>query len=221
MDISFFKRYKLLYFILEFNFSIFDQINWIIEECHKRGIEFHEWMNPYRIVSKSSKTLDEITTYYNLYTKNPAIQKSNIMEGKYYYLLNPGLQNMRDFLIDTVLEFLNKYKEVDAIHFDDYFYNNLISLEVDHKIYEEYIDFHPEVNYKKDNIKDKSDWRSEQVNLLIQSLHNTIIEFNQKNNKNILFGISPSGIYKTCENNNESVTYDSERNVITSGVYSK
>lgn len=178
-------------------------------------------MNPYRIVSKSSKTLDEITTYYNLYTKNPAIQKSNIMEGKYYYLLNPGLQNMRDFLIDTVLEFLNKYKEVDAIHFDDYFYNNLISLEVDQKIYEEYIDFHPEVNYKKDNIKDKSDWRSEQVNLLIQSLHNTIIEFNQKNNKNILFGISPSGIYKTCENNNESVTYDSERNVITSGVYSK
>ena len=131
------------------NFSIFDPINWIIEECHKRGIEFHAWMDPYRIVTKSSKTLDEITTYYNLYPKNTASKKNNIMEGKDYYLLNPGLQNVRDFLIDTVLEFLNKYKEVDASHFDDYFYNNPISLEVDQKIYEEYIDFHPKVNYKK------------------------------------------------------------------------
>ena len=199
------------------NFTIFDPINWIIEECHKRGIEFHAWMNPYRIVSKSSKTLDEIITDYIQYPKNPASQKSNIMEGKQYYLLNPGLQNVRDFLIDTVLEFLNKYKEVDAIHFDDYFYNNPIESGDDQEIYKEYIDSHPEV---KDIIKDKSDWRREQVNLLIHSLHNKIVEFNQKNNKNILFGISPSGIYKTCENNNESVAYDTEGNAITSGVCS-
>ena len=41
------------------------------------------------------------------------------MEGKKYFYLNPGLQNVRDFILDKVLEFLNKYKEVDGIHFDD------------------------------------------------------------------------------------------------------
>ena len=202
------------------NFTNFDPINWIIEECHKRGLEFHAWMNPYRIIKRDLKTLDEIITDYSQYPTNPASQKTNIMEGKNYFLLNPGLQNVRVFLLDTVLEFLNKYKDVDAIHFDDYFYNNPISFELDQNIYEEYIDSHPEVNYKKNNEKDKSDWRREQVNILIQSLHNKIIEFNQKNNKNIQFGISPSGIYKTCSNNDESVSYDSKGNAITSGVCS-
>ena len=34
------------------NFNVFDPLEWLIEECHKRGIEFHAWMNPYRISTR-------------------------------------------------------------------------------------------------------------------------------------------------------------------------
>ena len=66
------------------------------------------------------------------------------------------------------------------------------------------------------NLKDKSDWRREQINLLIESLHNEITNFNKKNKKYVQFGISPSGIYKNSKNN-DTVNYDSEGNAITKG----
>ena len=166
------------------DFSEFDPLQWAIEESHKKGIEFHAWMNPYRIKS-NTKSIDEIIIEYNKYPNNPASQESNIMIGKDYFYLNPGLQNVRKFLVDTVLEFMSKYKEVDAIHFDDYFYNNDISSGGDENTYGE-----------SGDKKAKSDWRREQVDLLIESLHKEINNFNKENKKYIQFGISPSGIYK-------------------------
>ena len=35
-------------YISNIDFSRFDPIEWLIDECHKRGIEMHAWMNPYR-----------------------------------------------------------------------------------------------------------------------------------------------------------------------------
>ena len=163
-------------------------------------------MNPYRINS-NTKPIDEIISDYSEYQKNPASEKTNIMEGRKYFYLNPGLQNVRDFIVDTVLEFLNKYKEVDAIHFDDYFYNNDIYSGDDQNIFKEFLKNNPN--------EDKSNWRREQVNILIESLHNNITNFNKKNKKYIQFGISPSGIYKNSKNG--QVTYDDKGNAITEG----
>ena len=94
------------------------------------------------------------------------------MEGKKYFYLNPGLQNVRDFILDKVLEFLNKYKEVDGIHFDDWFYNNDIYSGDEQNIFKEFLKSNPN--------EVKSNWRREQVNILIDSLHNNIINFNKK-----------------------------------------
>ena len=94
------------------------------------------------------------------------------MEGKKYFYLNPGLQNVRDFILDKVLEFLNKYKEVDGIHFDDYFYNNDIYSGDDQNIFKEFLKSNPN--------EVKSNCRIGQVNILIESLHNNIINFNKK-----------------------------------------
>lgn len=162
-------------------------------------------MNPYRIKS-NKKSIEEIITEYKEYPNNPASQESNIMTGKDYFYLNPGLQNVRKFVVDTVLEFISKYKEVDAIHFDDYFYNNDENSGGDEKTYKE-----------SNGTKNKADWRREQVDLLIESLHNEINNFNKENKKYIQFGISPSGIYKNSPNGNDTVTYDSEGNIITKG----
>ena len=81
-------------------------------------------------------------------------------------ILNPGLEKVRNFIVDTIKEFLEKY-DVEGIHFDDYFYCNMSAgrhtkgefslLNKSNRItYEEYIDNHKDYDYDKNNGKDKA-----------------------------------------------------------------
>ena len=93
------------------NFDVFDPLGWLIAECHKRGIEFHAWMNPYRYsTSFQSGTLP---------AANPQSDPNNLLEGK---ILNPAKEVVRQHIYSTITEFATLYPTVDAIHFDDYFY---------------------------------------------------------------------------------------------------
>ncbi|MFA7435432.1 MAG: family 10 glycosylhydrolase [Bacilli bacterium] len=190
------------------NFDEFDPLEWLIEECHKRGYEFHAWMNPYRVSSGQYATA--------LPAVNPASDSKNLLN---YGLLNPGLPNVREFLIDTVMEVIENY-DVDAIHFDDYFYTNLgangeltgaktILDEPDQVTFLTYPG-----NYNTSSAYDKAEWRREQVNLFIEGLHNEISNYNEQNGKHVQLGISPTGIYK---NGNGIVTYDENGKPITTG----
>ena len=206
------------------NFTQFDPVKWMIDETHKRGIDFHAWMNPYVIIRSTLKELDDILKEYQNYTKNPASDKDCILKCVNFYILNPGLERVRTFIVDTIMEFLNKYN-VEAIHFDDFFYDDMgaysskdknftILNESDQSTYENYIDSHPECKYDKNNVSDKADWRREQVDTLIFSIKQKINEYNKKNKKYVQFGISPSGVYKSGDGN---VEYDENMNAITNG----
>ena len=146
-------------------------------------------MNPYRVCSDKTKIAEAIQKVAN-FPQNPANDPNNLIIGQKYVILDPGSEVVRKFIIDTVKEFLKKYKNVDAIHFDDYFY-----IEVD-------------------NEKKTEEEKRENINILLKSLHEEIISFNLHNNKHVQFGISPTGIYK---NGNGIVEYDSLGNAITSG----
>ena len=206
------------------DYNKFDPLKWMIDETHRRGIDFHAWMNPYRIKSENKTDINTLLENYKNYQKNPASKKNCILYGDNTIVMDPGLEEVRTFIVDTIIEFLEKY-DVEAIHFDDYFYcnmgargrtsgNNSILIEPDQKTYIDYIDNHPDCPYKKDNATDKADWRRLQVDLLIKLIKEKISEFNIKNNKHIQFGISPTGIYK---NGDGVVTYDEKGNAITTG----
>ena len=124
---------------------------------------------------------------------------------------------------------MEKYDDVDAIHFDDYFYCDMgadgqtkgditILDESDQIIYEESIDNNPGYKYKKNNAEDKANWRREQIDLLIKQIKDNIDSYNNKNGKKIQFGISPTCIYK---NGDGEVSYDKEGNAITNGSKTK
>ena len=130
----------------------------MVNESHKRGIDFHAWMNPYRIKSGNKTSKEEIISYYKNYN-NPANDERCILNGTDSIILDPGLEKVRNFIIDTINEFLEKY-DVDAIHFDDYFYSNMgaggqtkgnitILDEPDQTTYEEYIDNNADCKYEK------------------------------------------------------------------------
>ena len=192
------------------NFNQFDPMLWFIEATQARGIEFHAWLNPYRLG----------TNYVGqMPAANPASNPANILSYNGASILNPGLPHVRQFVSDTIVEILDRYP-VDAIHFDDYFYINLgangatsgdntIINEPDQSTFVTY-----GAGYDTNSAASKADWRRHQVNLMVEGVSNTIKNYNQANNRHVQFGISPTGIYK---NGNGVVTYDSNGHPITTG----
>jgi len=153
----------------------YDPLVFLIDEAHKRGMEFHAWLNPYRITTSGTDTS-------KLSANNPArlhpdwVVKHSISNGE-ALMYNPGLPQVRQYIVDTVKEIVTNYN-VDAIHFDDYFYRDGIDDDATYKMY--------------GNGMSKDDWRRENVNTLLQDVKNCIKSIKP----NVKFGVSPSGIWK-------------------------
>ena len=157
----------------------FDPLAYWVEEAHKRNIELHAWINPYRVTT--SGDADIINKLSN---NNPAkIHREYIIkntDGKYYY--DPANPDVRQLIIDGVMEIVNKY-DVDGIQLDDYFYPSG--------------DFPDSQSFEKYNrgYTDKSDWRRNNVDLLIEGISNSLKD------SGVLFGVSPSGIWANKNSN--------------------
>ncbi len=82
-----------------------------IEEAHKRGMEFHAWLNPYRVTSNAKEVLP---------SEHMAKKASQICEIQWTDLFDPAYKENRDFICEVVGDIVRRY-DVDAIHIDDYF----------------------------------------------------------------------------------------------------
>lgn len=161
----------------------FDPLAFIIEECHKRGMELHAWLNPYRVKTNINNTLAKD----HIYWKHPErfVQYGNQL------FFDPGLPENRGFICEVVRDIVTRY-DVDAIHMDDYFYPYPIagtSFPDDNsfRMYAASQGFSP---------SQRSDWRRNNVNLLIQQIKLTIAGTKPW----VRFGISPFGIYRNKRN---------------------
>ena len=161
----------------------YDPMEFMIEETHKRGMEFHAWLNPYRISTSGT----EITSLSadNMARKHPDwILTYN---GAMYY--NPAKEEVKEYICDTVAEIVENY-DVDAIHFDDYFYPSNYPL--------------PEGENRDGEMAEE---RREHVNDLVKRVYKTIKNINAS----VEFGISPMGIWKNDTSDPEgSATNGSE-----------
>lgn len=157
----------------------FDPLAFIIEECHKRGMELHAWMNPYRVQSNISSVLAPTHLYY----KHPErfLQYGNQL------FFDPGLPENRGFIRDVVRDIVARY-DVDAIHMDDYFYPYPIAGQSfpDDKSFKTY------AASQGFSVGQRDDWRRNNVNLLIQEVKLAI----GGTKPWVRFGISPFGIYR-------------------------
>src|SRR5690606_25802943 len=88
--------------------------DFLIREAHARGIEFHAWLNPYRIATRAGSG----TAYPPLH---PSIDPSWVVSHEKIQIYNPALPEVRQRIVDIVKELITKY-DVDGIHLDDYFY---------------------------------------------------------------------------------------------------
>jgi uncharacterized lipoprotein YddW (UPF0748 family) len=97
---------------------------------------------------------------------------------------DPGLPQTGEFVARVVKDIVSRY-DVDAIHFDDYFYP--------YPLAEAYPDTVSFALYNRGfRMEDKADWRRENVDMIIKMLNDTI-----KSTKPwVKFGISPFGVWR-------------------------
>lgn len=92
----------------------YDPLKFMVEEAHKRNIEFHAWFNPYRLTMGGGR---EKLSRDNIGNKRP---EWTVMYGGKLYL-NPGIPEVNDYVVDSIVEVVKKY-DIDGVHMDDYFY---------------------------------------------------------------------------------------------------
>ncbi len=174
--------------------SGFDPLKFMLEEAHKRGLQFHAWLNPYRVSGSTAlRKEDYLKTLApgNFARKHPEfVLEIPLDKGNYQLILNPGEPEVIKFILDTVKEIVENYK-VDAIHFDDYFYPYCGIGDIDEKSYAEY-------NPEK---LSREDWRRENVNTVIKGIHAFLGSRKLENNKKVQLGVSPFGIWANQESN--------------------
>ncbi len=162
----------------------YDPLEYMISASHKAGLEFHAWLNPFRVISDTEKkSLGENSPCYKwLHDDNPDNDR-NLIEYNGGLYLNPSQPEARSLIINGVRELVNNY-DVDGVHLDDYFYM-FTELEYDAEDYANYVE----------NIDNGFEplplmqWRCTNINVLVSGIYAVIKNIDE----NILFGISPQG----------------------------
>ncbi|MCH4017353.1 MAG: family 10 glycosylhydrolase [Prevotella sp.] len=152
-----------------------DPLQWMIGQCHQRGMELHAWINPFR-----AKT----TTTQELSSNHIVIRRPDLVfsyAGQ--FILNPALPEVRDYICKVVDDIVSRY-DVDGIHLDDYFYPYPAAGQV--------IPDQEEFNRNPAGFSNIGDWRRNNVNLFIKQLSATI----HHEKPWVKFGVSPFGIYR-------------------------
>ena len=152
-----------------------DPLAWMVDQCHRRGMELHAWLNPYRAKTKAQHG----NAQNHVVVQHP--------EWCFNYdgltLLNPALPECRDYICQVAADIVSHY-DIDGLHIDDYFYPYPVAG----------VPIPDAVQFagNAEGITDVGDWRRHNVDLFIEQLSTTIHQLKPW----VKFGVSPFGIYR-------------------------
>lgn len=168
----------------------FDPLAYMVKAAHDRNLQFHAWINPYRVTSGTTdpNTLSKDNRARKWMTSKSKTQQRRVLShgGSLYY--NPSDSWVQLLIRNGIQEIVENY-DVDGIHFDDYFYPVLganYKKTFDHLEYNKYLDWAKENGVKPDSIQD---WRRDNVNRLIKKIYSVVKDADE----DMVFGISPGG----------------------------
>jgi uncharacterized lipoprotein YddW (UPF0748 family) len=162
-------------------YPYFDPLKFMIQQTHKRHMQFHAWINPFRAVA----TISHSNICKEHISKTKPQWCFTYGNNKY---LNPGIPQVRNYVVKIITDIVRRYN-IDGIHFDDYFYpypirdkNNKIIDIPDHDTFKKY-------GKGFDNIKD---WRRHNINIFIKQVHDSIKAIKPQ----VKFGVSPPAVWR-------------------------
>ncbi|SFS69641.1 Uncharacterized lipoprotein YddW, UPF0748 family [Sphingobacterium wenxiniae] len=158
----------------------YDPLTFWVEEAHKRGLELHVWLNPYRAHHSAGGAV----TNESLVKKMPELVV-RLKNGMYWF--DPANPKTQDHAAKVVMDIVKRY-DIDGVHIDDYFYP--------YASYNGGADFPDNATWNayrnSGGTLSRADWRRDHVNRFIERIYKEI-----KAEKNFVkFGISPFGIWK-------------------------
>lgn len=156
-----------------------DPLQWMIGQCHQRGMELHAWINPYRARMKTPAPMAP----NHILTTHP----ERAFEYGGLYVLNPGLKENREYILSVVADIVKRY-DIDGIHIDDYFYpypeaGRAIPDDREFKLY-------------NNGFRDRGDWRRYNVDAFVKEMGERVHALKPW----VKFGVSPFGIYRNKKN---------------------
>ncbi len=161
----------------------FDSLAYLIERAEPYDIDIHAWVNPLRVTTTQSKSIED------LHPTNPAAihpEWTVKYDGKLYY--NAGIPEVRQLVADGVREIVEKYA-VKGVVFDDYFYPYPVTGQV----------FDDSAAYKASGSElSRGDWRRENVNEMVRLCYESVKDVRS----HCLFGIAPFGIWDNSDGEN-------------------
>ncbi len=164
-----------------------DPLEWVVAECHKRGLECHAWINPYRYESVTNQWDNTPKCYRET---NPEW----LLDVNGASILNPGLQEVTDQIVKVIREIVQNY-DIDGVLFDDYFYLSGTPTDEtgDGTQYAAYKDAGGTLSH--------GDWRRDNVNRMVAAVYQMI----QEEKPWCRFGISPAGV--ACTSSSVAAKY--------------
>ncbi len=155
----------------------FDLLKFWIEECHKRNMELHAWINPFRAALHSDEAL---------HISHPALVNRHwtVVHNKRLYY-NPGLPEVRQHILQVIIDLVSRY-DINGLHIDDYFYPYPANGDVfnDTATYISQLDYEAPLSIH--------DWRRHNIDLFIQEAYQSIHQVKPW----VKFGISPFGVWR-------------------------
>ena len=174
----------------------FDPLKYMIQKTHENNMKFHAWINPLRVKSSTiPETLSPSNPFYK-FDKNYFLYHTDGIS------FNPAYQEIRDLITKNIIEIIQNY-QIDAIHFDDYFYPEIKNLTSPDQAY---------INNKLNNTNnlDEITFRKNNISVLIEQIYNQIKTLNS----NIEFGISPPGNLTKCEEIGIDLKYWCDKKIV-------
>ena len=160
----------------------YDPLAFAIAEAHKRGLELHAWMNPFRARHSISKS--PIAANHVARTRPELVRNyDNLL------WIDPGEPAARDYVLSVVMDVVRRY-DVDGVVFDDYFYPYPVE-DANNRV----MDFTDDASWQKYGLRSgmtRGDWRRANVNDFVLRVSQSI----KAAKPWVKFGISPFGIWR-------------------------
>ena len=158
----------------------YDPLEFWIAEAHKRGMELHVWMNPYRAHHTTGGTVSSSSMASKMSQSTYRLKNG-------MYWMDPSDEMVQNHVSGVIRDLVKRY-DIDAVHIDDYFYP--------YKEYHGGKDFPDDKTWNQfknsGGTLSRGDWRRANVNKIIKRLHDEI----HAEKSHVKFGISPFGIWK-------------------------
>lgn len=155
----------------------YDPLQFMIQEAHRRGIEFHAWFNPFRAVFNNRTKLSPTHIFHR--------QPAWFVRYGAQRMFDPGIPEARNYVIRSILEVVMQY-DIDGVHLDDYFYpypQHSAGAFPDDSTY---------LLYRREAKQTRANWRRSNTDQFVRQLATGI----KKLKPWVKIGVSPFGVWR-------------------------